>query len=349
MKGALRELQLLLSLVFSKADYWQIPKVMALEDEFGYRSTFNFVVKDQERLQGLNLMRFLKGQLYNPSYNIEDRLIKEAMESIRAWGGEIGLHGSYNSFDSASLLSKEKRSLETVIKERVLGVRQHFLRFSTIFTWEAQRGAGLRYDTSLAYRDFIGFRAGICYPFHPFDLKNGTKEELLEIPLVVMDGALFDREALEPEEAWQRVLPLLETLWEHEGAYCIVWHQRVFCSQDFPHWAQLYKKILDWVKAHDGYGCPIRDLFMRWEQRAGLTLLDYKRLSSLEHQWTLQGREDIEAITLQLHPSNPLKAHVTIDGPEAELTAGDAGSLRLSLKGIKASSSFLVKVEFEQT
>jgi hypothetical protein len=48
------------------------------------------------------------------------------------------------------------------------------------------------YDTTFGYNDLVGFRNGMCYPFRPYNLNTASEVNILEIPLALMDGTLFD-------------------------------------------------------------------------------------------------------------------------------------------------------------
>ena len=82
--------------------------------------------------------------------------------------------------------------------------------------------------------------------------------------MILMDGVLFDRDYEGEESLWPKALKILEALKKYRGAGSICWHQRVFCEEDFPGWAELYEKILDWVKTNDGWMGPCRDLVEHW-------------------------------------------------------------------------------------
>ena len=57
-------------------------------------------------------------------------------------------------------------------------------------TWEIMERAGFVYDTTVGNRDKLGFRLGLCTPFHPPD-RDWRPMKVLELPLVVMDTTLW--------------------------------------------------------------------------------------------------------------------------------------------------------------
>src|SRR5665647_2840379 len=120
--------------------------------------------------------------------------------SDRGW--EVGLHGGYYSFDNLEAIKKEKKRLEVVLGKKVLGFRNHYLRFKTPDSWEILADASFRYDSTFGHSNSAGFRNGMCHPFRPYNLKEDREIRILEIPLVIMDVALF---AISKsfEEAWE--------------------------------------------------------------------------------------------------------------------------------------------------
>ena len=59
-------------------------------------------------------------------------------------------------------------------------------------TWKILEENKIQYDLTLGYPEMPGFKCGICYPFHVFDIVNKKKLNLIEIPLIIMDVSLMD-------------------------------------------------------------------------------------------------------------------------------------------------------------
>ena len=72
-------------------------------------------------------------------------------------GWEVGLHGSYNSFNNYALMKSEKQFLENILNHKVIGIRQHHLQIGEK-TWEIQKECGFKYDSSLGFNEKIGFK-----------------------------------------------------------------------------------------------------------------------------------------------------------------------------------------------
>ena len=237
--------------------YWGFPIIMKLEDKFEVRSTFFFLQESKK----INLLRPKEWALSLGKYRFNDKKVSEIIKMLDRNGWEIGLHGSYESFKHEDLLREEKKELEQVLGTEVIGIRQHYLNMEIPQTWGIQRKAGFLYDSSFGFRYKIGFRDDRYLPFHPFD------NSFLEIPLAVMDGALFSNCDGE-DEIWGKCLNLIKTAERQRGLLTVLWHQRVFNEDEFPGWSNVYIKIIKECTERNAYfgTCKdIRDLWVRNE------------------------------------------------------------------------------------
>jgi hypothetical protein len=113
------------------------------------------------------------------------------LQYAAANGCSVGIHGSYTSLVEGRTLASEAYALQNAMGERVVGTRQHWLRFDTHEKlFEAVEGASLSFDSSLGFADRVGFRNGASFAFPPYDFKRERPHDFLEIPLVLMDGSL---------------------------------------------------------------------------------------------------------------------------------------------------------------
>ncbi|OPX31751.1 MAG: hypothetical protein B1H40_03520 [Candidatus Latescibacteria bacterium 4484_181] len=234
-------------------DYWNFEKWMDLEDRYGAKSTFFF-------LKGRKVGR------YGRRYNL--RKLAQVIKTLSQNGWEVGLHGSYYSYNRMDRLRKEREELEDILGRRVRGHRQHYLRFDPEISYSCCQGAGLEYDTTLGYSDRAGYRAGTGFPFRPFDGQRGRPLDLFEIPLVVMDGAL-DRSGLgwKDGEAANYVIKMVEQTAASHSLISLLWHQSSLDRDDFPGWGQTYEHILKYVKSHNGWASSGEEILKWWRAR----------------------------------------------------------------------------------
>lgn len=250
--------------------YNNIGYLSALEEKNNLRSGFNVYVRSKRNKSGL-LRR-----LYNPDYDISTDIgLREEIKKLLDKDFEIGIHGSYSSGQSISFLSEEVKILGGIVQRKILGGRQHFLDYSVSGTPEVFNAAAIEYDTSVGFRDINGFRAGACLPYYLYSLAADNMTDVLEIPLLIMDGVLFDRGDGVRESAWQSAKSILEKIKSAEGCCSVVWHQRVFNNQDYPSWEEVYLMLIAWVRDNNGVLLRPGDLnrFWRNKKKNKLTLV----------------------------------------------------------------------------
>jgi hypothetical protein len=130
-----------------------------------------------------------RGHRRDPNYELSQ--IGGTLAAAAEKGFCIELHGSYNSGLKAACLNSEAAALERAVGRRVLGNRQHWLRFrSHQQLFEAIERAGLVFDSTLGFAETVGFRNGACFPFPPYNFEQERPHKFLEVPLALMDGSL---------------------------------------------------------------------------------------------------------------------------------------------------------------
>ncbi len=151
---------------------------------------------------------------------------------------EFGLHGSYHSYDSIELLSAEFENLKAALKSysldsRLLYSRQHFLRWNQRSTPGLLEKINVQCDSTLGYAESPGFRSSCCLPYPMYDLQTGTRLNLLELPLVLMDRSLLDSRYLgleNPDQALDLALNLKQECIKHNGVFTLLWHNSSFLN-----------------------------------------------------------------------------------------------------------------------
>jgi peptidoglycan/xylan/chitin deacetylase (PgdA/CDA1 family) len=216
--------------LFLKNPYWSFDRIIAIEKEYDVRSTFFFL----EESKRFDFFKPPEWGLALGKYRFDKPKIAEMIRWLDQNGWEIGLHGSYNSYHSSELLSREKQKLESVVGHEILGIRQHFLNVDEE-TWRLQYQAGFGYDASLGYTRDIGFKNDRYHPFFPLD----GNDRFLVIPMAVMDECLMKKKNIQ-----NAYLDLLDVA-EKNNAVCVVnWHQRIFNEREYPGYSRAYEEII---------------------------------------------------------------------------------------------------------
>lgn len=230
-----------------KSPYINFTKIMQLEEKYDAKSSFYFITAKED------IRRF--------RYDITDIKSELGMISDRGW--EIGLHGGYYSYNNFRELMVEKRKLENVLGQKIIGFRNHYLRFKAPDSWELLSKAGFKYDTTFGYHDMIGFRNGICHPFRPYNLNESKEIDILEIPLIIMDGSLFEITS-SLEEAWKHAKYLIDIVEKYSGVITILWHTNGINCPFKREWEIIYVKILKYCFEKNAWMTSGKDICEWW-------------------------------------------------------------------------------------
>lgn len=187
---------------------------------------------------------------YDFGYNIADSRIARVMHWARGQGIEMGAHPGYDTFLSPVLLEQQVQRCRKALQNERIGGRQHYLRWCPE-TWLHWEGCGLMYDSTVGFADSVGFRAGTCIPYLPWLWKENRRANLLEIPLVVMDGTLIgaDYMALRLGQVHEVVERLIRRCAVVGGVFTLIWHN----TSLFPAYSRCYARILDALSGATDY------------------------------------------------------------------------------------------------
>jgi peptidoglycan/xylan/chitin deacetylase (PgdA/CDA1 family) len=208
-----------------KLPFCNFSAIMDLEEKYGAKSTFFFMAE--------------KPGEQDYAYNIED--LETDIGEIIDRGWEVGLHGGHTAYLNAHEMREKKVRLEKVTHKRILGYRNHYLRFRVPDTWECLSKAEFQYDATFGYADCAGFRNGMCHPFSPFNLNTNHEIEILEIPLTIMDGTLDQTYMrLDGRSRWEFVKMLINRVAGFHGVFSLLWHNTSMDGGNL----ELFEKIL---------------------------------------------------------------------------------------------------------
>ena len=160
------------------------------------------------------------------TYDINDPRVRYCIEQIQKAGMTVGLHGSYESYNNPELFAQEKERLEHVTGSPIKHCRQHYLRFGaqTQHVWQTN---GITDDYTLCYAEQPGFRCGTCHPYPLFDTENDCATHIIEHPLIVMDGSLFDYLHLNISDSNALIERLHQRCTAVEGDFVLLWHNHL--------------------------------------------------------------------------------------------------------------------------
>ena len=233
-------------------EYWNFEKIMDLEGKYGVRSTFFFLTTRRD---------------FQPRYNL--RRVKRVIVNLDEGGWEIGLHTGFDSYNNYDKILNEKRKIEKILGKPITGVRNHYLRFRAPDTWRLQEKLKFGYDTTLGFRETVGFRAGIIHPYFPYDFKNDKQLNILELPMTFMDSSLFTS-----GDSQRTLEELIKTAKRWGGLIVVNWHQRTFDENDFQGYTDFYEKMVGIFKNDGAYIATCGDVANWWIMRKERLLLN---------------------------------------------------------------------------
>lgn len=225
------------SLFGSQNPYWQFENIMEIEDELGVKSTF-FFLNEKNLFADKSLDEWIKPKnwkRFTGRYNINSEEIVDIITTLDKRGWEIGLHGSYESYNDKDRLEWEKTQLESILGQKITGGRQHYLNLERPDTWKYHRDIGLRYDSSLGSSTEYGFQDG-------YDIIRPFNDEFVVFPLTIMEVAVMQGRSF--EAAWRKCKEILQEARDNNAIMTILWHPKVFSEEDFPGYKQLYVKLI---------------------------------------------------------------------------------------------------------
>ena len=235
--------------------YWQFESLMDLEERLGVRSAFYFL--SEPGLRERPLAEWLRPRSWIEHltrYDVETPALANIVRALDAGGWEVGLHGSFDSFDDRDRLREEKATIERALDHEVSGGRQHFLNLAPgARTWRHHRAIGLDYDSSLGSSTEYGFQHGYD-PFRPFD------DGFVVFPLTAMETALV--EGGDFTAAWDACEGLLGEAAANDAVMTVLWHPRLV-GEDFPGYRELYRRLIERALEMDAWVGPPRDLYER--------------------------------------------------------------------------------------
>lgn len=155
------------------------------------------------------------------TYAVEEDCIASAIKNVIKRNHIVGFHPSETTFNNDKQYEIELERLCSVSGGHVSGGRNHGLYYNvaTFRQWDKY----LKFDSGFGYQHRNGFRCGVCYPFHVFDIFHRQKLDLIEYPFVLMDSVAL-RNNWSHEEHLKDAKKVIDVTKKYNGVLCINWH-----------------------------------------------------------------------------------------------------------------------------
>jgi hypothetical protein len=232
--------KLIFNRIFTKDDWFNFEMISNIEKQYNAKSSFYFLPRKGK-----------SGKWQNADYRVESKSIQKAINYLRTYGNEIGVHGSFGTHINCEKLKKDYDKLG---HESIVGNRFHFLMFDPEKSASVLEESNIMYDSSLGFAEHIGFRRGTCYPFYLYNFEKDKISKVIEIPLIVMDGSLADKKymGLSRQDSLSKVVELINEIKNFGGVFTLLWHNTHFSDYKYTGWKEVYREILDYCKENKG-------------------------------------------------------------------------------------------------
>lgn len=234
---------------FLTKDVWfNFDEILALEEKYNANSSFYFLPKkgksSHQKIVDQISESFTNHFLCNADYDISNKSFQDVLIKIQEAGSEVALHGSFGSHLDLDILQNDIEKLGMPI----VGGRFHNLLFDMSKTFNLLERVGLKYDSTLGFAEEIGFRNGIAFPFHPYNFEKKAPNNVIEIPLIVMDTTFRVYKKLSPDQAFLDMQNLSAEVKKFAGVFTILWHNNYFSPFKFAGWKEVYEDFLEFAQ-----------------------------------------------------------------------------------------------------
>jgi hypothetical protein len=212
-----------------------IDLIIALENRYNVKSSFYFFQDycDDEHEGFINVLNRLKKENF-----------------------EVGLHSNSTSLEQ---LEREKQELEKNLNGKIVGTRQHTLKFSVPQTWQYQEKL-LDYDLSFYRNEDFGFRAGLCFPYRPLNTSS-----IIEIPTSFMDWTALHKK-MTYDQIKEELSKIFVQIENYNGCLVLNFHNEYFNKITFPHIYKTFIDILGYIQK-DYWVTTARECVAWWKRR----------------------------------------------------------------------------------
>jgi hypothetical protein len=182
---------------------------------------------------------------YDINVDYRNAQLHDRIQDMHDGGAQVGIHPGYESHGDVRILMKEIARLESIMGEKVIHSRQHFLKFKLPISFRRLIECGVTHDHSMGYADVPGFRSGTAHPYKWFDVEKNETTSLIVHPVVVMDSTLRQYLKLDALEATQVIAQLKAEVRATGGDFVSLWHNETVAEQDeWVGWSAVWEEAI---------------------------------------------------------------------------------------------------------
>jgi len=218
-------------------------------------NTFAFIIKTSKFFGLKNRFYFIcgKSSKFDADYELNNPEIETLIRDLLFNGHEVGIHPSYNSFLSESIIRAEISNFNKFFKKAIglnfsnknLICRMHYLRLKIPLTYSILNKNSVFSDSTMYYAEYPGFRAGTCFPYFAYNLHTDESLSLIVEPLIVMDATFTSKSYLNlgmSNESLKLITKLKNRCRDVSGSFIFLWHNSSLTDEKSKNF---YRKILE--------------------------------------------------------------------------------------------------------
>jgi hypothetical protein len=158
----------------------------------------------------------------------------------------VGIHPSWQSGDSISLLDKEINILSTLTGNPVRSSRQHYIRLTLPETLRLLQSRGIEFEFSMGYGSINGFRASIATAYNWYDLEKESATQMMLFPFCFMEANSFYEQKYTAREALEEMKHYYNAVRSVNGMFIMIWHNSFLGSDKlYRGWREIYQEFIE--------------------------------------------------------------------------------------------------------
>jgi len=187
--------------------------------------------------------------------------IKDSILSLAQSGHEIGLHGSTGTSDSADFMQLELSNFHKRTGIEVVSNRYHHLCFDSNLSVNVLDKTGIKVDSTLGSNISTDYRCGTGMPHFLFNPLTDSVSDVLEVPLIIQDVALFKQMQLNDREALSLCLELISETKGSMTCLTLLWHNNY--SINSPYFS-VFKDVCEYLGSDNSIWKPTMTEMRNW-------------------------------------------------------------------------------------
>ncbi|MFW5803868.1 MAG: hypothetical protein ACOCWG_01400 [bacterium] len=234
-------------LKYQKANNYSLyPLISFLNDNFLKTTFFFFALNEKDR---------------DFQYYLEEYV--DLIYSLKAKGHEIGLHGSIGAHDSFTEIEKQRNKFKTVLGFNPIGYRNHCLKHDSEKSFNILSKGNFSYDATLGFRNFVGFRNGMSYPYNPYCEETQCFLDITEMPLNIMDVAYSKHMKYSHANMVKSAVSIIDEVINNRGVLSILWHHNDFNREK----RETLSYLIKYIRSKGGWITNHIDLMHHWSEK----------------------------------------------------------------------------------